>query len=74
MPNEIRLSVEGMHCAGCENNLRFALTSHAGVERAKADYKAKTVEVALDPGVTSEAEIREVIEQIGYTVVAGGRS
>lgn len=68
--NELELSVEGMSCAGCEANLRFALSALAGVKRAKADYRAKTVEVAFDPARTSEDEVRRTIEEMGYTVVA----
>lgn len=70
MAKEIQLTVEGMHCTGCESNLRFALSSLAGVERAKANYKEKTVEVVFDPALTSGDELRRAIEQIGYTVVA----
>ena len=72
MAIELRLFVEGMRCTGCESNLGFALFSLAGVEWAKADYKAKTVEVAFDPSVTSEAEVRRVIEGIGYAVMIPG--
>ncbi len=70
MANEIQLTVEGMSCAGCEANLRFALSSLAGVKRAKADFRAKTVEVAFDPAQTSEDELRRTIEEVGYSVVA----
>lgn len=70
MAGEVRLTVEGMSCAGCEANLRFALSSLPGVERAKADYRVKQVEVAFDPALTSEDELRRAIEEIGYTVVA----
>lgn len=70
MTNQIELTVEGMSCAGCEANLRFALSALAGVKRAKADFRAKTVEVAFDPSQTSEHELRRAIEEIGYTVVA----
>lgn len=62
--------VEGMDCAGCENNIRFALFTLPGVERVKADHKAKTVEVEFDKERTDEAEVRRAIEGIGYTVVA----
>ncbi len=48
MANEVELTVEGMSCVGCEANLRFALSSLPGVERAKADYRVKRVEVAFD--------------------------
>ena len=68
MANEVRLTVEGMSCVACEANLRFALSSLPGVERAKADYRLKRVEVAFDPALTSEDEVRRAIEKIGYTV------
>ncbi len=69
MASEVELTVEGMSCAGCEANLRFALSSLAGVKRAKADFRAKKVEVFFDPAQTSEDELRRTIEEIGYTVV-----
>lgn len=70
MASEVELSVDGMSCAGCEANLRFALSALTGVRRAKADFRAKTVEVAFDPALTSEDEVRRTIEEMGYTVVA----
>lgn len=70
MANEVQLTVEGMSCAGCEANLRFALSSLEGVKRAEADFRAKTVEVSFDPSLTSEDEVRRTIEEIGYAVVA----
>ncbi len=70
MPTEVELTVEGMSCAGCEANLRFALSSLPGVQRAKADFKAKIVEVAFDPSLTGEDEVRRTVEDMGYTVVA----
>lgn len=63
-------AVEGMDCAGCEGNIRFALSTLAGVERVEADHRAKTVEVEFDPERTDEAKVRGAIEGIGYTVVA----
>jgi copper chaperone CopZ len=69
LASEVQLTVEGMSCAGCEVNLRFALSSLPGVERTKADYRLKLVEVAFDPALTSKDEVRRAIEEIGYTVV-----
>ncbi len=69
MAKEVELAVEGMSCAGCEANLRFALSSLPGVERAKADFRAKSVQVVLDPSLTGKDELRQTIEDMGYTVV-----
>lgn len=70
MAKEVVLPVEGMHCAGCENNVQFVLSSQPGVQRVKADYKGQQVEVVFDPAVTSEDAVRRAIEDIGYRVVA----
>ncbi len=69
LANEVELTVEGMSCAGCEANLRFALSSLAGVERAKLDFQAKTVEVEYASSLTGEEELQRTIEDMGYTVV-----
>lgn len=63
------LQVDGMSCTGCERNVQFALSSLPGVNRVKADHRAKTVEVDFDPGQTTEDEVRRAVEDIGYTVV-----
>ncbi len=69
MTTAIVLRVDGMSCTGCERNVEFALASRPGVERVKADHRARTVEVELDPGRTTEDEIRRAVEDIGYLVI-----
>lgn len=68
MEEEITLPVEGMTCSGCENNIQFAVSVLPGVEAVKADHKAKTVKLRLDPSVADERSIRRAIEDMGYTV------
>lgn len=68
MATETVLHVEGMDCTGCERNIQFALSSLRGVERVKADHRAKTVTVAFDPAAVSEDDIRRTLEDIGYDV------
>lgn len=70
MATRLVLSVQGMSCTGCENNVRFALRSLRGVEEARADHRAKRVEVLFDPSVLDESDVRRAIEDIGYGVVA----
>ncbi len=64
----VRLTVDGMDCGGCERNIEFALATVEGVVRSKADHTARILALSFDPSVTSEAEIRRVIEEIGYRV------
>ncbi len=63
---EVLLPVEGMDCSDCERNIEFALATVKGVSEAKADDRARTVKVAFDPSVTSEAELRRMIDDVGY--------
>lgn len=69
MAKEITYPVEGMDCASCERNIEFAVSSLRGVERVKADHKAKTVQVTLDPSASGEDEVRRAIEDMGYTLL-----
>lgn len=69
MAREITLPVEGMDCTSCETNIEFAVSSLRGVERVKADHKAKTVQVSIDPAVSGEDEVRRAIEDMGYTLL-----
>jgi len=59
-----------MDCSSCKRNIEFVLASLRGVEGVKADHRAMTVEVAFDPTVTSETDIRRAVEDMGYTVLA----
>ncbi|MFQ5556560.1 MAG: heavy-metal-associated domain-containing protein [Acidimicrobiales bacterium] len=60
------LAVEGMSCSGCESNIRFALTSLAGVRTVTADHVARTVSVEHDPELVDRASLVEAIEAMGY--------
>lgn len=69
MATSVTLPVQGMSCAGCENNIRFALLSLAGVERVHADHQTANVEVVYDPAQTDETALRSAIEDMGYQVI-----
>lgn len=63
------LSVSGMSCSGCADNVETALRTLAGVTRADADHETDTVEVVADEDVT-DADLRAAIEGAGYDVPA----
>jgi len=63
------LSVTGMSCGGCEQNVTDALEALDGVDSVEADNESDTVEVVADESV-SDDEIRTAIEDAGYEVVA----
>jgi copper chaperone len=63
------LTVTGMKCGGCENNVTTTLLALAGVKTASASSKDKSVNIEFDPGKTSLKAIAEEITKAGYTVV-----
>jgi copper chaperone len=63
------ISVTGMSCNGCEQNVETALRNLDSVTRVEADHKADTVDVVLEDEV-SDDDVNAAIEQAGYDVVA----
>lgn len=62
------ISVTGMSCGGCEENVETALQNLDGVNRVDADHESDTVDVVLEDG--SVDDVSAAIEQAGYDVVA----
>jgi len=63
------LSVSGMSCTGCEQNVESALQHLDGVTRVDADHGDDTVKVVVDDDV-SEADLQAAVKDAGYEVVA----
>ncbi|UPV76974.1 heavy-metal-associated domain-containing protein (plasmid) [Halorussus limi] len=63
------ISVTGMSCNGCEQNVETALRNLDGVNRVEADHEADTVDVVLEEGASND-DVNAAIEQAGYDVVA----
>ena len=63
------LSVTGMSCNGCEQNVENALQSLDGVSRVEADHEADTVSVVVDDAVTDD-DLTAAIEGAGHDVAA----
>jgi copper chaperone len=60
------VSVSGMSCGGCEQNVESALQTLDGVSRVDADHEADSVEIVVE-GV-DETTVHETIEDAGYEV------
>ncbi len=58
------LTVEGMSCGGCEQNVEDAVTKLGDVNRVEADHESDTVEVVGDPD--DRDRVRETIREAGY--------
>ena len=61
------ISVSGMSCNGCEQNVENALQKLDGVNRVEADHGGDTVEVVVDDDMADD-DVHVAIEQAGYDV------
>jgi copper chaperone CopZ len=64
------LSVEGLHCEGCERSLEHALRRLDGVVSASADHVAKRLRVEVVPDRADGQAIRERVADAGFRVVS----
>lgn len=63
------ITVTGMSCSGCEQNVETTLQNLDSVSRVDADHEADSVDVVLEDGVADD-DVNAAIEQAGYDVVA----
>jgi copper chaperone CopZ len=61
------ITVEGMSCTGCEDNVTDALAEVPGVESATADHEAGTATVEGDADVDA---VVAAVEDAGYEASA----
>ena len=59
-----QITVEGMSCGGCEQNVESKLSELPGVTSVEADNESDTVTVEGD---ASEKDIAATVEEAGYT-------
>ena len=67
---EKTLKVPAMSCGHCKAAVEGELSKLSGVEIANADLEKGTVEVSYDENTVSTADLKEAIEEAGYTVAA----
>lgn len=60
-----QLSVTGMSCTHCEENVENALKTLDGVNRADADHEADAVDVVVADDVPDEA-VETAVRDAGY--------
>jgi sulfite exporter TauE/SafE/copper chaperone CopZ len=68
-----RLRIGGMTCASCQNRIETALRKTDGVLKATVSLSGAYADVTHDAGVVSLAELRAVIERLGYEAPAAAR-
>lgn len=62
------LSVNGMHCTGCENTIENAVGALPGIQKVVASYEKAHVLVSYDDTLSSESAIIDSIVGAGYEV------
>ena len=67
---EKTLRVPDMHCGHCKTAVEGELSKLSGVMYSKADVEKGTVEVSYDEGKVSTEDLKEAIEEAGYTLAA----
>jgi copper chaperone CopZ len=67
---ELTLRLEGLSCPTCASKVQDALTKKAGVQEANVNFPSGRVQVKYDPAQVEEADLRELIEDMGYDVLA----
>ena len=67
---EKTLMVPDMHCGHCKTAVEGELSKLSGVMYSKADVEKGTVEVSYDEGKVSTEDLKEAIEEAGYTLAA----
>jgi sulfite exporter TauE/SafE/copper chaperone CopZ len=60
------LKIKRMHCTGCEETIEGAVGRLPGVQKVKADYVKRTVDVEFDGKLIGDGGICRVIEEKGY--------
>ena len=58
---EIKLKIEGMHCAGCSNRLEKILNDVDGVESAKVSLEEKSADIKYNE---EEVELNKILQEI----------
>ncbi len=67
---EKTLRVPGMSCGHCKAAVEGELNKLSGVRKANADVEKGTVEITYDERTVTTEDLKDAIEEVGYTVAA----
>lgn len=66
----ITIPVREIHCGGCENTIRVALSRMEGVRSVVPDHRTNRVRISYDEARVGEAGLREVLAGLGFEPAA----
>ena len=67
MTTQATLKIPAMHCGGCAKSVTANLEKLPGVEVTGSDPESMLVQLDFDDSATSLEEIREALDQIGFS-------
>ena len=67
MAQETTLKVPAIHCGGCVKTITGILEALPSVAVAEADTETKLVRVQFDESAVSVDQIREALDEIGFS-------
>lgn len=68
MPVQLQLKIGGMACSFCVQGIQQTLLRMEGVQEAHVSLAHEEVLVRFDPRQVSEQQLRQALEQMGYTI------
>jgi copper chaperone len=60
------ITVAQIHCGGCENTIRTALTRVDGVRSVQPSQRTNQVRVAYDETIVGETDLRAHLSELGF--------
>lgn len=64
----IKISIEGMTCASCENHVSHSVNQLNGILKVSSSFEKGNAEVEFDKSKTTIEEIKNAVSSTGYTV------
>ena len=62
--------IEGMNCDACANTIKGLVEKEPGVRMATVSFSERQARILYDPNATPEDRLIEVIQRLGFRVVA----
>ncbi|HCU95222.1 MAG TPA: hypothetical protein DHU96_21935 [Actinobacteria bacterium] len=66
----VTIPVREIHCGGCENTIRVALSRMEGVRGVEPDHRTNQVRVSYDEARVGEVGLREALAALGFEPTA----
>lgn len=71
--HDVRLKVEGMHCASCVSRVEKSLQTLPGVVEAVVNLAVEEARVTYIPQMVDTGQMKNAVQNAGYEVVEGDR-